>query len=470
MIQKIRKKFNRKLQDKDFSEIFSKSVVGFLISIVGRFLGFIEQWIMTNYYGAAVFGVFRLCFSYLNLIGIFGRFGIDAATTRFVAQYRKQEAHDKVLGVFNLGIRIVFRLAIALTILLIIAAPFIAKYAYNDPSLTLQFQIIALGIIFFVLSGVIEEGLRGMKKIKEFTWINNVSTQALLIILLLIGLMLEDQTYILNASYVISLAFTFLLGYIYWNKYKPKDIKPASAITKKELMQVSLPLLSAKYLTILYTMLATPILAAYVSNADVGIFNAAVRLTAFATMPLIAINNITGPKFAEAYGDNDTKQIKKNIMISTRMIFWSCMPIMVVFFLFPKFLLGVWGEEFTSHQAILTFNIINIGQVINFATGPVTQLLNMTGRQKITQRYALITTITSIALSFVFIPEWGLGMGMVGAALATSIGRTILNLGCALHINATMKINTIYNPVADVYSILKRKNKKSEKKGGGKDE
>ncbi len=137
---------------------------------------------------------------------------------------------------------------------------------------------------------------------------------------------------------------------------------------------------------------------------------------------------------------------------------------MLVFFLFPKFLLSFWGEEFTTTEAIITFHIINAGQVVNFMTGPVTQLLNMTGRQRVTQRYAAITTFTSIALSFVFIPQWGLGMGIMGAALATSIGRTILNLGCAIHIYSTMKVNTVYNPFTDLIKLFQRKSKRKQNK------
>jgi O-antigen/teichoic acid export membrane protein len=453
MIRRLKNKVSRKFKDDDFSEIVKKSASGFLISTVGRLLGFVEQWIMTNLYGAALLGVYRLCFSYLNLIGIFGRFGIDAATTRFVAQFRKQGEDGKVLDVFRLGYRIVTRLAVGLCILLIIAAPFLSRFIYHDPALTVEFQIIAVGIIFFVLSGVIEEGIRGLKKIKQFTWINNVSTQGLMIVLLLLGLLLKDKSYVINISYVISLGFTFILGITYWKKFAPKAVQKVNSITRKELLQVSIPLLSAKYLTVLYTMIATPIMAAFVSIEDVGIFNAAARLTAFATMPLIAVNNITGPKFAESFLDADQKKLRNNVYTSTRLIFWSCMPIMFLFFLMPKLLLSIWGPEFISDEAILTFHIINIGQAVNFATGPVTQLLNMTGRQKITQGYAIVTTVVSIALCFILIPDWGLGLGMVGAAIATSTGRTILNLGCALHIYITMGINTIYNPFRDLARI-----------------
>ncbi len=491
MIGKIKKKINKKFKDKDFSEIFKKSAAGFFISVIGRNLGFVQQLIITNFYGAAALGVFRVCFSILNLVGIFGRFGVDMAMSRFVSQYRKKDRYDLVNEIFQLGIRLVLPIALVISIGVFLLAPLLSEHFYHKPY-TAFIQIFSVGIFFFILSGVIEEGIRGLKKINAYTWINNVSTQAAVVIILVVAILISAKgnlgdvfteifrkggdkeitsagdtnsglnIYLVNTSYVVALIFTFILGVYYWFKYVPyKKIKQAT-ITRKELLDVSLPLLSAKYLTTLYTWLVTIILPAYVTDADIGIFSGAARLTAFATMPLIAVNNITGPRFAEAFGDPDDSHIRKTVNHSTRLIFWTCMPIMGVFFLFPKFLLGFYGPEFITPQAILTFHIINLGQVVNFMTGPVTQLLNMTGRQRLTQRYALLSTIATLLFCYLLIPDWGLGMGILGAAIATSIGRTVLNLGCSLHIYYTMGINTIYNPFADLMRFIPGKKKNNQ--------
>ncbi len=451
MLGKIKKRINKKFKDQDFSEIFKKGASGFFISIVGRNFGFAQQLVITNFYGAAAFGVFRVCFSLLSLIGIFGRFGVDMAISRFVAQYRKQGRYDLVNEIFQLGIKLVIPLALFLSVGLFFTAPIISEHVYHKPY-TLYIQVFAIGIFFFILSGIIEEGIRGLKKIKEYSWINNVSTQAFSIAILLIGLLFTTKDIIVNISYVIGLILTFILGAYYWLKFIPYQKITVKTISRKELLAVSLPMLSAKYLTTLYTWLGTLILAAYVTDDNVGIFNGAARMSAFATMPLIAINNISGPKFAEAFGENDQKAINKTVRLSTRLIFWTCMPIMAAYFLFPKLIMGVYGSEFVTRDAILTFAVINLGQIINFMTGPVTQLLNMTGRQLITQRYAIFTTITSIGLSLLLIP----GMGMLGAAIATAVARTVLNLGCSLHIYFTMGINTVYNPLSDLVLLFNK--------------
>ncbi|HQU76153.1 MAG TPA: flippase [Chitinophagales bacterium] len=455
MIRKVRDKIRKAFRDGDFSEIFKKSASGFFISVLGRNFGFVQQLVITNYYGAAAFGVFRVCFSILSLVGIAGRFGVDMAISRFVAQYRKQNRYDLVNEIFQMGLRLVFPIAVILTIGVFFLSPALSEHVYHKPY-TGYIQIFAIGILFFVLSGVIEEGIRGLKKIKEYTWINNVSTQAFSTIILLVALFFTTNPYMVNISYVAGLIFTFILGIYYWYKFVPHQKIEEPQLKRKDLLAVSLPMLSAKYLTTLYTWLGTLILAAYVTDDHVGIFNGAARMSAFATMPLIAVNNISGPRFAEAFGENDEKSLRKTVRLSTRLIFWTAMPIMAAFYLFPKTILGIYGDEFNTSDAILTFAVINAGQVVNFMTGPVTQLLNMTGRQLVTQRYAIITTITSIGLSFLLIPS----MGMLGAAIATAVARTVLNLGCALHIYFTMKIVTIYNPFADLWLLISKLRRK----------
>ena len=503
MIRKIKRKVSRKFKDKDFSEIFKKGATGFFISLVGRPLGLIQIALLIEIFGNSANGVFRVCLSILSLVGILGQLGIPIATSRFVSAYRKKGRYDLVNGVMQTAIKIVVPVAAFLSLAVFFLAPFITHYIYPGKPYTLPIQITSVGIFFFTLSGVLEEGIRGLKKIKEYAWINNVSTQAAVIVILLIAMIVTpgektsgisaflsvftgihipgmqndlhtigvwagrnahltggEISPIVTWSYVGGLIITFILGVYYWLKFVPYKKAVEESITKKELLQTSLPMLSVKYLTLLYTWVDTLILAAYVSDNDVSVYSVASRVTALVTLPLIAVNNIAGPKFAEAYSENDEKYLRKTVRISTRLIFWICLPIMVAFFAVPRLFLFVYGHANMTPDAILTFHIINIGQIINVLTGPVTILLNMTGRQKVSQLYAAVTMAVSIILCFVLIPS----MGLLGAAIATAAARTVLNLGCALHVYFTTGISTIYNPFTDVRDMLRSRSEKKERR------
>ena len=53
--------------------------------------------------------------------------------------------------------------------------------------------------------------------------------------------------------------------------------------------------------------------------------------------------------------------------------------------------------------------------------------------------------------------------GIIGAAIATSVARTVLNFGLAFQIYYTMGIVTIYNPFSDIRVMLKRGKKRKNR-------
>lgn len=490
MISKISKKIKRKFRDEDFSEIFKKGFSGTIISLIGRFSGYLLIMVITWLYGQEALGVYTVGLSILSIVGIFGRFGVDMALSRFVAQYGAANRWDLVNHTYKTALKIIIPLGLLLSAGTYFVLPYLTEQFFdkNDPEFnryTFFMQIFAVSILFYVLGGLSEECIKGLKKTKQYNWIAHVINQvAAILFLLLFGLFSKDQLWV-NLSYCLGIFVAFLAAQIYWLYYlRNPDIAGTELLSKKkkkgkaleagniaqitsshepistgELLKVSAPMMSAKYLTMIYTWVDILILAKYAAETQVAIYRVATRLASLTTIPLISINAIAGPKFAEAFGVSDQKKLMNSVRQATRLIFWSCMPILLLFLVFPKFFMWTFGKDFTGSEAILVFIIVTLGQAANVLTGPVTVLLNMTGRQKVTMYYALATVIIDISLNLILIPMYGI----VGAAIATSISRTVLNLGCAIQIYFMMGISTIYNPFADIKSLLTKKVKKNKK-------
>ena len=491
MISKLKKKFRKKFKDEDFSEILKKGSGAFGISIVGRFAGYLLLMVIGWLYGQEAMGVYTVGLSILSIVGIFGRFGVDMALSRFVAQYGSIGRWDLVQHTYKTAIKIVFPIGVFLSVATYFVLPYITDNLFEDAGANLDqytfyMQLFAASIVFYVLGGVSEECIKGLKKTAQYNWIAHVINQVVAIVFLLIfGLFSKDQLWV-NLSYCLGIFAAFAIAQLVWlyylknpevagtefiarkdkkkNKVKEgeaiqaKVIAPETPITTNELLKVSAPMMSAKYLTMIYTWLDILILAWYAKEAQVAIYRVATRLTSLATIPLISINSIAGPKFAEAFGKNDDKQLRNSVRQTTRLVFWSCMPILAIFLIFPKFSMWTFGKDFTGSEAVLVFVIVTLGQAANVLTGPVTVLLNMTGRQKITMYYALATVVIDVTLNLILIPIYGI----VGAAIATSVARTVLNFGLAFQIYITMGIVTIYNPFADLRDIIKKKPKKEK--------
>ncbi len=488
MIKKITKKFRRKFKDRDFSEILKKGFTGTIISLVGRFSGYLLLMVIGWIYGQEALGVYTVGLSLLSIVGILGRFGVDMAMSRFVAQYGGAGRWDLIRGSYRTAFTIVFVLGLLLSTATYFLVPYFIDDFFDTASpnydrYALFMQLFAVSILFYVLGGLSEECIKGLKKTKQYNWISQVVNQvAAIVFLVIFGLFSKDELWV-NLSYCLGVFVAFAFAQYYWLLYlrkpelggtefaQPKKPKKPGAekkfevnldkpLTTSEMLRISAPMMSAKYLTMIYTWLDILILAHYVEEAKVAIYRVATRLTSLATIPLISINAIAGPKFAEAYGNNDTKGLHYSVRQATRMIFWSCVPILFIFLVFPKWGLYTFGKGYTSHEAVTVFVIVTLGQVANVLTGPVTVLLNMTGRQKVTMYYALATVVIDISLNLILIPLYGL----IGAAIATAVSRTVLNLGCALQIYFSMGVSTIYNPFTDLMGLINKKNKNVQKK------
>ena len=190
----------------------------------------------------------------------------------------------------------------------------------------------------------------------------------------------------------------------------------------------------------------TIILGIYRDDAEVGIYNVALRLGALSSVVLASVNSISAPKFSELFATQDMKGFATVAKQSTKMIFITSAPVLVLFVLFPGFILGVYGKEFTSGS--LAFVLISIGQFISAISGSVGLILLMTNNQVIFQYIIMATSFLGIVLSFWLIPLWG----MNGAALSNMIALIMANILCLIVVYKKFGIFVAYIP------FLKTKN------------
>ena len=92
----------------------------------------------------------------------------------------------------------------------------------------------------------------------------------------------------------------------------------------------------------------------------------------------MSINSIAAPKIAEFYANNDIQGLKKTVRHSTKMIFWITTPIVLVFLIFSKIILGFSGEEFKL--GITALFILLSGRFFSSICGPVGVVLQMTNK------------------------------------------------------------------------------------------
>ncbi len=205
-------------------------------------------------------------------------------------------------------------------------------------------------------------------------------------------------------------------------------------ISYKNILKTTIPMLLTNSLFLIMNWTDTLMLTAFKTEADVGIYNTALKIGALITVVYVGINTIAMPKFAELK-DNMLK-FKKFAKQTTFLIILTSLPILLTILIFPEFLLNIFGSEFLAGENALI--ILTLGMFFTILSGSTIHILNMTGHEKISQNILLISAGLNFVLNYLLIPPYGI----VGAAIATASTTVIWNLMTQIYIYKKFKFVT----------------------------
>jgi O-antigen/teichoic acid export membrane protein len=240
-------------------------------------------------------------------------------------------------------------------------------------------------------------------------------------------------------------------AFTYWLNKRSNGKESADLEIKSyaNLLKISIPLMFAQSVQFIMAWTDKLMLGNMTTPEEVGVYHTAFKLSMFASIALMSVNSIASPKFAEMYAENNMKGLKKVVHQSTKMIFLTSVPLVFIFFIFPDFLLGLFGEEFKV--GVTAFIFLSCGRLISSFSGSVGTILQMTGNQNIYAKILFIGAILNITLNLILIPETSplasLNIvGMNGAAFASMSSLIIWNLSMVFVVKKKFGFYTFYIP------------------------
>ncbi len=421
MIDKIKTKLS---EDIHLKELIQGSLTFFILRILGMIVGYAFTLIVTRNLGASAWGIFALCLTVLQITSVIGKLGLDTALLRFIAQYNAQGKVKTAKYIYLKSIIVIVPLSLFLSVSLYYLSPLVAERVFTKEHIAPYLKLMSFALIPFVLLSINSESLRAFKKIKEYTTLQNLLPFLFALIFFSISF------YILNiknikaviVAYILGIGVSFLFSFLFLNKEFGSRNGELEEFSLKQILSVSIPMLLSGSLFMIMSWADTIMLGMWRTEEEVGIYNVAVRLSMITSFTLAAINSIAAPKFAEFWGKGDIKGLAKVAQQSTKLIFWTSAPILVLYILFPKFFMGIFGEEFRKGALALVF--LTIGQFVNAATGSVGLILMMTDKQNAHRNLMLMIVAGNVVLNILLIPKFGI----LGAALASMFTLTWGNL------------------------------------------
>ena len=438
-------------EDKDLSVLFKKGGVSFILRIIGQILGFLLTLIIAQYFGAEGLGEYMLAIVILRIFSLLAKLGMDTTSIRITASLAAQEKWLSLRLFFKKVYLILIFTSLFFACLMYFLSDYISLLIDINTEYIRIFSCAVVPMVFFALH---YQSLRGLKKIGSFSFYYRVSQPLLSIIVLLILLNFSKELYIPFYTYIISLFLVCFFSFFSFrnsfykrkNNYNEKSIEDHSL---KKIFLIAAPLMLAQSVQLIMVWTDKLMIGNMLSTSDVGIYGVAFKLSMFASITLMAINSIAAPRFAELYSENRIKDLKNIVQKSTMIIFWSTLPLCIVFFLFPNSFLGFFGEEFKT--GVNAFIILSCGMLVSAFSGSVGNLLQMSGKQFEFMKILVIGAIINVGLNYMLIPEENilasLGIsGINGAAVSTMTSIVFWNIAMVIVVRKQFGFLTFYIP------------------------
>jgi len=399
--------------------------------------------IIARSYGAAMVGIVAVINSFLLLSTIFTVMGTNTSLLRLIPEHMVMYSPTSAFKVYRKTQLMVIILSIMTGIFLFLASSLIADKIFKKPHLSPYFAIASVFLVFKSLELLNIQAVRGLRLIKIFALMQVLPYGLNLLILLLLGLFLPYKNLPVYA-FLGGIAITGTMGWLFMESSFKKKIRPLDTIKPmavKDILAISFPMLLTATMSFAMGQAGIIIIGMFRSEAEVGYYAIAVKLSSLTIFILNAVNSMVASKFSELFHTGKIEELFYIAKKSAKLVFITTVPIMFSLLIFGKFILGVaFGNNFKLAYPSLILLII--GQFVNSISGSTGIFMNMTENHNVFRNIIISTGIFNMALNFLLIP----GLGMYGAAFSAMISICFWNIITLLYMKNKFGKTTGYFP------------------------
>ena len=406
--------------DLNLNEMIRGTAFVFIFRLLGLFSGYMLTYIITQYFGDEVLGIYSICFTLLSLGVVFSRMGLDEALVKVVSQLNFQKKVGQAKDAYIKSTVLVFFLSVIVSLFFRQSSFFLAQW-FGNSFLERPIEIIGLAIAPFALIKLNAEMLRGMKKLKAYSYLQTGSLFLVMCLFIVAGIFFSDfKIYIPFYALFFSCLVMCFLSYALVYKYSVDVIRSKESLGR--LLNISLPMMLTSSMFLVLGWTDNILLGRFLSEDQVGIYFVAFKLALIISLSLFAVNSAVAPKFSELSSVNEKSSLKKLAMQSVKLNLATSLPIFILLILSAEYLLSLYGDSFLLAKRCVY--ILAFGQLYNSLSGSVLNFLNMTGFEKLVSKIVFSAALLNIILNYFLIPlfhrteGW---IGIEGAAISSTI-------------------------------------------------
>ncbi len=414
------KLYNNK--DPDNKELLKGGVSAFSVRLIGYGFNYLFTFLVSRFYGPGGLGTLSIYQTVMQVFSGISKLGFNTLLLRYVAFFSAKNKWDLIKDLYYKSLKLTVLIGLISSTVLFFGSDIIAQKFLLKPTLGIYFRFGAFILLPWILMEIHNDAIRGMKLLFASSFLNQVLLFIIACLAFGISLFFPHNKFVPVVAYSVGMVVTAITSIFWWLKKAKLPQKIAEHVNFREMSGIAFILFSTTMLYMIRGWVETFLIGRYGTTGDLGVYKLALKIATITAVTLNALILSLQPKIAELHGKNDIKKLADIVQNSTAIIFWTSTPILLCFMLIPSFFMGLFGAPFKHGSTILM--ILTIGQFINAATGPVSNVLMLAGKHKESRNIVLVATLICSGLYFLLIPRYGI----LGAAWVNVIGFILFNV------------------------------------------
>jgi O-antigen/teichoic acid export membrane protein len=360
---------------------------------------------LTRTYQPAVYGEFRLLFSFVALVVILFLFGRDSGII-YYSQHEETEKESIIRDEVFYGFLMLF----SGTCLLYIFDDLIINDFLNEDISKNHYHIALIIIPIWGIFNLLLAGIKAKGMINYSFLLSNLIQRSLRIPFFVV-------LTILSTSYI-SLAMSMILSQLILVYLAVKKIPFVLNIRKINYksffvrFRYAFQLGFNTIIVVLLSKIDVIMIGKYSSIEDVAIYDVSAMLAFVIMLPFVALVKSSEPFMKALVIDKTTQEkYKKNLKLAIEL----SLGVLLVYMLSGRDILYIFGSSYISGFESLI--VLSLSFIVLIMLGTPIEILNMNGYARVSSYILIISIVMNMVLNYILIPIYGI----VGASIATGM-------------------------------------------------
>jgi O-antigen/teichoic acid export membrane protein len=391
---------------------------------VSKVLTYLYRVVIARGVGPDAYGQLSLALMVIGISTTIAYLSLGSGLKKFIPEFRTKDDDASIRGIVLNALELTIPLSLVLFLMVFSGAEFISKTVFENEELIPLIKILSFTIPIGQVSSVFLDTTVAFNKIiyKTVTVriIQNIVQLTVTIALLILGFEVASAAWgwIAGATLSLILGFYFMerkIGPILFSDVKPK-------YHRKKILRFSAPLLLSGMIGTVMGWADTGLLGYYMTDFEVGLYNAALPTALLILLPHKAIGSLSVTSFSELKERNE-QGVEDSLKTATYWVYSLVFPTFLVLLLFSDQVLKLlWGGQYTQASAALS--ILAGGYLIDAMAGRIGSILKSKGHTRYILYNNSLALTLNLALNIYLIPIYGI----IGAAIATASSTILTNL------------------------------------------